>query len=129
MSAAFQSQLQTDARQIFSGVNDFGETVVYGDKTGNRYTFTANVFRQEPGIVSGTAHMGMPGKPVPKLAVFIPFDPNATSTGNTLGIKNPPDRGGKEWIQTSEVEGGPLQNFPVVEIITSDPGGWLVGLR
>lgn len=129
MSAAFQAQLQADARQIFSGVNDFGEIVVYGDKLGNQFTFTANVFRQQPGPVADTGHMGTPGKPAPRLAVFIPYDPNATATGNTQGIINPPDRGGTEWIETSEVEGGAVQRFPVSEIITSDPGGWLVGLR
>jgi hypothetical protein len=80
MSAAFQTMVLADAVNVFTGVSDFGEAVIYRDRYEALYAFTTNVLRHVPGSISGTAYGGTPGKPAPLLSVWCPYQPGPVNT-------------------------------------------------
>ncbi len=126
MGNSFQTQLAADAINVFAGTTDFGESITVATNNGSggsSWTFVTNVLRVAPNAVTAETLGGL-NKIQPELHVFLPFD-----AAGLKGVPSQPDRGGTWIIRLADVIGGTAKDHPIVEITSSDQGGWWVRVR
>ncbi len=110
--SGFSDLLKAHAKGIFASGAQFGETATYTFRNQTTRTVKVNVFRDSPQPGQGRAA-------VPEIRCFIPNDP-------TDGVEAVNKQG--DTLTLSERQGGEAKVHRIVEILTQDPGGWMVRL-